>query len=418
MEPQVRGAREWRRIEPVLGGLALLGLLVGVFFVLRPFMTALMWAVVLSYALFPLQRRFTIWLRGSRTLAACLVTLSLTLLLAGPIVLIGFSLAEDAKALGQTTRRWVMEAPETPPPLLTGIPLLGGELESYWGTLAEGRRTWLEQIDTKAERFAAGDSLVVPSAARGEPFREAFQTVDDPEAPRLVALAARTIAKARKGLMAVGLAIGTGVAQVLVSGFLTFFLLRDAEALSQRLRVVVDRLAGGGRGRHLIQTAGETVNSVVYGILGTAFVQALLGGVGFAIAGVPGAVLLGVLTFFMAVVPFGPPLVWVPAAVWLFAQGSLGWGVFMLVWGAVCISSVDNLLRPYLISQGTNLPFVLIFCGVIGGAIAFGLIGVFLGPTLLAVAYRLIEEWSAMPPVAAAGPPPTAIGEHSSGVGD
>jgi predicted PurR-regulated permease PerM len=158
--------------------------------------------------------------------------------------------------------------------------------------------------------------------------------------------------------------------------------------------VVIDRLAGG-RGAHLMEVAGDTVRGVVYGLLGTALVQALMAGLGFWIAGVPGAVLLGMLTFFVAVIPFGPPIVWLPAAFWLFAQGSTGWGVFMLIWGAAGISSVDNFLRPYLISQGSKMPFALVFCGVIGGALAFGVVGVFLGPTLLAVGFRLIEEWSA-----------------------
>jgi predicted PurR-regulated permease PerM len=93
-------------------------------------------------------------------------------------------------------------------------------------------------------------------------------------------------------------------------------------------------------------------------------------------------------------VPMGPPLVWFPAVIWLYQQDSTGWAIFMLVWGLI-VSSVDNLVKPWLISQGSNLPFILIFFGVIGGALAFGVIGVFLGPTLLAVAYRLIEEWSA-----------------------
>jgi predicted PurR-regulated permease PerM len=101
-----------------------------------------------------------------------------------------------------------------------------------------------------------------------------------------------------------------------------------------------------------------------------------------------------VLTFFFAVIPFGPPLIWLPATVWLFAQEKHGLALFMLIWGVFLISSVDNVLRPFLISQGTKLPFALIFCGVIGGALAFGLVGVFLGPTLLAVAFRLIEDWS------------------------
>jgi predicted PurR-regulated permease PerM len=389
MERQERVDR--RRTELLLGSLALLALLVGCFFVLRPFLTALMWAVVLSYALYPLQKRFTVWLHGRRTLAACLVTLSLTLVLAGPVVLIGFSLAEDARSFGEASRRLVMQAPETPPAWLSGMPFVGEEVESYWSTLAEGRRSWFDQLDRSVEARAAAGGGAAP------PPRDGLEgSAGATEPPKLIALLGRSIAGARDWLIAAGLAVGQGVLQVLISGFLTFFFLRDADVLALRLRVVVERLAGS-RGRHLIEVAGDTVNSVVYGILGTALIQALLGGVGFAIAGVPGAVLLGLLTFFVAVIPFGPPLVWVPASLWLFAQGRPGWGIFMLIWGAVCISSVDNFLRPYLISQGSKMPFALIFCGVIGGALAFGLVGVFLGPTLLAVAFRLIDEWSVMP---------------------
>jgi predicted PurR-regulated permease PerM len=131
---------------------------------------------------------------------------------------------------------------------------------------------------------------------------------------------------------------------------------------------------------------------VVYGILGTALVQAVVAGIGFLIAGVPGAGLLAMLTFFLSAVPVGPPLVWLPAALWLFHQGSTGWGIFMLIWG-MGVSSLDNFVKPWLISQGSDMPFLLIFFGVIGGALAFGFIGVFIGPTLLAVGYRLVQEW-------------------------
>ena len=117
-------------------------------------------------------------------------------------------------------------------------------------------------------------------------------------------------------------------------------------------------------------------------------------GIGFLIAGVPGAGVLALLTFFLSVVPVGPPLVWLPAALWLFHQGSTGWGIFMVIWG-VGVSSVDNVVKPWLISQGSAMPFLLIFFGVIGGALTFGFIGVFIGPTLLAVGYRLVAEWSA-----------------------
>ena len=105
------------------------------------------------------------------------------------------------------------------------------------------------------------------------------------------------------------------------------------------------------------------------------------------------------IAFFLSVVPVGPPLVWLPAALWLFHQGRTGWGVFMLIWG-VGVSTVDNFVKPWLISQGSDLPFILILFGVLGGALAFGFIGVFLGPTLLAVGYRLVKEWSAASRVA------------------
>jgi predicted PurR-regulated permease PerM len=134
---------------------------------------------------------------------------------------------------------------------------------------------------------------------------------------------------------------------------------------------------------------------VVYGILGTALAQAVVAGIGFVIAGVPGAALLALLTFFASVVPIvGTALVWLPAAIWLFHLGSTGWAIFMLIWG-FGVANLDNIVKPWLISQGSNMPFILIFFGVLGGALAFGFIGVFLGPTLLAVGYRLVEEWSA-----------------------
>lgn len=408
------GQRLWRT-EPLLGGLALLLLLVGCFFVLRPFMTALMWAVILAYSLNPLQRLFTRWFRGSRTLAACFVTLTVTVMLAAPVAWIGLSLAQDGKDLAMATRKWFMEASEQPPAWFARVPVVGDELEGYWKGFAEDRRRWIEQLDKEVKTPAPrarvvleeGGELVVPDAlppsgavtaapvaVPGPPSPGATAVVPREDSSHLVALLGRFLSWARGWLLAAGLAVGQGVTQVLVSAFLAFFLLRHSEELSRRLAVAVERLAGD-RGRYLIKVAGDTVLGVIYGILGTAIVQAVVAGLGFWIAGVPGAVLLAVLTFFFAVIPFGPPLIWLPATFWLFAQDRPGMAVFLFFWGLLGISSVDNILRPFLISQGSKMPFALIFCGVIGGALAFGLVGVFLGPTLLAVAFRLIEEWSA-----------------------
>jgi predicted PurR-regulated permease PerM len=385
------------KIEPLLGGAALLLLLAGCFFVLRPFMSALLWAMVLAYALHPLQRTFTRWFRGSRTWAACLVTLTMMLLVAGPVVLVGVSLAQDGRNLAVGTRNWLMNAPEQAPPWIKRVPLLGHQFGEYWEGFARDRDRWMEQLEQEVSPLSPqaeggeGTRVVVPMEA---PVLE--EAASEATSPHVLVVLGQFLGWARSGLVALGLAVGQGVTQVVVSGFLAFFLLRDAPTLAERLGVAVHRLAGP-RGQHLIEVAADTVRGVIFGVLGTALVQALLAGFGFWLAGVPGAVLLGVLTFFLAVIPLGPPLVWGPAAIWLFAQSSPGWGVFMIVWGALAISSVDNILRPYLISQGSNMPFVLIFCGVIGGIFAFGLVGVFLGPILLAVAFRLVEEWTSCP---------------------
>jgi predicted PurR-regulated permease PerM len=411
------------KIEPVLGGLALLLLLIGCFSVLRPFMTALLWAMILTYSLHPLQRSFTRWFRGSRTLAACFVTLTLTVLLAGPIFLIGLSLAQDGKDLTEATRKWFMAAPDQAPAWVAQTPLVGKELAGYWANFAEDRSRLMEQLDKEVKTPPLRPKLVVESE-NGLIVRDAPPPLEDGDpkeaveekkagTPHVVVLLGQFLVWARTGLIAVGIAVGQGITQVLLSAFLAFFLLRDASVLGDRLSIVADRLAGV-RGRHLLKVAGDTVRGVIYGILGTAIVQAFVAGLGFWIAGVPGAVLLSVLTFFFAVIPFGPPLIWIPASLWLFTQGEPGFGVFLALWGLLGISSVDNFLRPFLISQGSKMPFILIFCGVIGGALAFGLVGVFLGPTLLAVGFRLIDEWSSQP----VDPTPGMFVESTSGLRD
>ena len=155
------------KIEPLLGGVALFLLLLGCFFVLQPFMTALMWAMILAYSLHPLQRKFTLWLGGSRTLAACLVTLTITILLAGPIVLIGFSVAQDAKDLTKATRKWFMAAPEVAPEWVRQLPIVGDDVATNWSNFAEDRNRWMDQLDKNLKPSRSkilveeGDGLVM-----------------------------------------------------------------------------------------------------------------------------------------------------------------------------------------------------------------------------------------------------------------
>lgn len=406
------GKRQNRfKVEPWLGGIALLLLLIGCVMVLKPFLSSLMWAVILAYSLYPLQRRFTRWFRGSRTLAACFVTLTLALMLAGPVVFIGLRLVEDGRAFAIATRNWFLSAPQETPEWLREMPIIGEEVTAYWTVFSNDRNRWMEDLEKASAQSRrseptdevrddtqdeARDEPLIPDAA-ADALADAKAEKAKETSEKLVALLGRSLGLAQKTLVTAGLAVGQGVTQVFLSAFLAFFFLRDETALSGRLKVGVERLAGT-RGKRLLKVAGDTVRGVVYGILGTALIQAVIAVIGLTIAGVPGAVFLGVMTFFLAVIlPFGPPIVWIPATVWLFSQGQPGWGLFMGLWGLLAISSVDNVVRPLIISQGTKMPFVLIFCGVIGGALAFGLVGLFLGPTMLAVAYRLIDEWSSNP---------------------
>jgi predicted PurR-regulated permease PerM len=198
---------------------------------------------------------------------------------------------------------------------------------------------------------------------------------------------------ARHYLVAGGIVLGTGVVQMALAAFVSFFFYRDGEALSAVIGAAVKRVMNE-EAESVTETVSQTVRGVMYGLLGTALAQALVAAIGFAIAGVPAVLLLSVLVFVSSLIPVGPPVIWGGAAAWLFAQGSTGWGIFMLVWGFFVISGVDNVVRPMLISRGSSLPFLLTLLGVLGGVIAFGFVGLFIGPTLLAVGYSLMSGWT------------------------
>ena len=340
------------RIEQWVTLTVLAVLVGGCFLVLQPFVTAVLWAIVLCCTTWPAFDRLVRAMRGRATLAASLMTLIISAVLLMPLVVVGMTLAENAAQLLALWTRLVQEGPPDPPSWVARIPLAGNRLQAYWAGLAHDSASLLAELKKYEQPL-------------------------------------RTIA------LSSGASLAQGVLQLTLSILIAFFLYRDGEAASVRLNNTVERIAGP-RGRQLVAVAAGTMRGAVYGILGTALLQGLLAGLGFWLAGVPAAPLLGLLTFFLSPVPIGPPLVWVPAALWLFSQGATGWGVFMLVWGVAVVSSVDNFIKPMIISRGSNLPFILVLLGILGGVVAFGFIGVFLGPTLLAVGYSLLQEWSAI----------------------
>ena len=384
--------------ERTIGLVVLTLLLLGSFVVLRPFFSAMLWAIVLSFSLWPVHRRLTRWLGDRRTLAALLLTLTIAAAVFVPLMVTVANLAEDARSLVSVGRGMFQAGPPPAPVWLRKTPLIGRRAAIQWeGIAAEiyavirERRAAEQAPPPTTAPSATASPASAPSATA--PSATAPPTTAPSELrPRLRQAVRSFIAWAKSWMLAFGLAIGQGLMQVALSLLLTFFILKDAEALAARLKTMAHRISRD-QGIQLLHVAGGTVRGVVYGILGTALVQGLMAGIGFLIAGVPGAALLGLITFFVSVLPMGPPLVWIPAAIWLFNRGSTGWGIFMVIWG-VGVSSIDNVIKPLIISRGSNMPFILILLGVLGGALTFGLIGVFIGPTLLAVAYRLVVEWS------------------------
>ena len=152
------------------------------------------------------------------------------------------------------------------------------------------------------------------------------------------------------------------------------------------------RRLAGERGENSVILAGQAIRGVALGVGVTAIVQTVLGGIGLAIAGVPFAALLSAVMLMLCIAQLGPGLILFPAVGWMFWMGDTGWGSFLLVWSLV-VASIDNFLRPVLIKKGADLPLLLIFAGVIGGMLGFGLIGLFIGPVALAVTYTLFEAW-------------------------
>jgi predicted PurR-regulated permease PerM len=168
------------------------------------------------------------------------------------------------------------------------------------------------------------------------------------------------------------------------------------------------RLAGE-QGDRMVVLAGAAIRGVALGVVVTAIAQSLLGGIGLVIVGVPFAAVLTAIMFALCIAQVGPLLVLLGAAAWAFQSLGTGWGVFLLVW-SVAVGTMDNFLRPLLIRRGADLPLLLIFAGVIGGLVAFGVVGIFVGPVILAVAYTLLDDWVAKD-AADDGPPPATPAE-------
>ncbi len=333
----------------VLAVLFIVGLIGASFWVLRPFLGMIIWATMIVVATWPamlaIQRR--LW--GKRGLAVTVMILALLSVVIVPFSLaVGTIVANGERLAGWATSLAAFKMPPVPG-WLGALPVVGPKIALAWEQVAS---SGIEEL-----------------AARAAPYAHD--------------------------------AIGWVVSEIGSLGFLLFqfivivVLSAILYARGERTAAAVVRFArrlAGSNGENAVYLAGQAIRSVALGVIVTALGQAALGGIGLALAGVPFSAVLTAVMVMLGVAQLGPIPVLVPAVCWLYWTGSSGWGTFLLVW-TVPVGAMDNFLRPILIKRGADLPLLLIFAGVVGGLIAFGLIGIFAGPVVLAVAYTLLDAW-------------------------
>jgi predicted PurR-regulated permease PerM len=355
MEPQ---SVRYDLAQRTLGVLVIGGLIVTSLWILRPFLPATIWAITLVIATWPLMRTVQSKLWGSRALAVTVMTVALLVIFVTPFWLaIGTIVTHSDQVLGWTETVTTLQVPP-PPPWLQDVPLIGDRLTTAWAGIAssEGPEL-LQKIRPYAGRLTNWFIAAVGSF----------------------------------GLVLMQFLLTVAVSAILYAG--------GEWAASFAIRFGT-RLAGG-RGRQSVILAGQAIRGVALGVVVTAFVQSTIGAAALFITGVPYASVLSALLFMLCIAQLGPALVLIPAVIWMYSTGATGAATVLLVLSVIAIG-IDNILRPVLIRRGVDLPLLLILSGVIGGLMAFGLIGLFLGPTLLAVTYTLLNAWIAEAPEDAA----------------
>ena len=321
------------------------------YWILLPFLPALVWATMIVVSTWPFMLRLQDRLTIGRGLTAMIMVLGLFIILVVPLLLSISTIVENTDEITSWFRSAASFERPSPPQWLANIPVLGPKLASKWAVLSSSNK----------------DDLI----ARVSPYLG-----------RLVTWFVSQIGN-----------FGLLFVHFLLTLVLSAILYLSGETSANGMRRFAKRLAGE-RGLEAVHLAGKAIRAVALGVVGTALCQSVVAGLGFILVGVPQAILLTALTFFCSVLQIGAVPVMLPVVIWLFWSDMTGWGIVMVVW-TVIVCVMDNVLRPWLIRRSATLPLLLIFAGVVGGLIAFGIIGLFVGPVVLAVSYTLINAWIA-----------------------
>lgn len=316
--------------------------------VLRPFVVPVLWAGILAFVTWPVFQRILRWVR-SPSLASLLTTLLVATLIIAPLVWMTVSLRGEVLDGYQTILAKWRSGEIHVPRFVLDVPFIGNEI-----------RTFLDRV--------AADPDVLGKEIAGlleDSFGEAKAFVGG---------------------------LGRNLAKLFFALLTMFFLYRNGEQVLAQFRQVLKNILGE-RVDAYFQAAGATTRAVVYGIVLTAIVQGAFAGLGYWAVGLEAPLFLTAITILIALVPFGTPVVWISLSIWLLAVDRPIAALSLFLYGALVVSWVDNLVRPLVISSATRIPFLLVLFGVLGGVAAFGLIGLFIGPVILAVLMSVWREW-------------------------
>jgi predicted PurR-regulated permease PerM len=332
-----------------VSGLLVIGVIIfACFWIARPLIWVLAWGALMAIALAPFHRVLARTGGNRPKVAATLIVLVLLALVIFPLSFLPASFERMAGGLSRVTNNWTELTLPPLPSWVGDFALFGPTINERWTAAASNSQELLADV---------------------KPF----------------------LAPAFQWLAAQGASIGLGVLEMLLSIILVGIFLTTEAGTTSTFHKIANRL-GGASAENLLEVAVRTVRSVAQGVIGTALIQGFLSGIGFVIAGVPFAITLGVLSFGTAMLQIGTWLVWIPAAMWLFHQGEIGWALFTTVLGII-INVLDNLIKPLLIGRGAGVPLWIIFIGVIGGILSIGFIGIFIGPLVMAAGYSIITGW-------------------------
>jgi predicted PurR-regulated permease PerM len=327
------------------------GLIAASFWIVWPFLPAIIWATTLVVATWPIMLHVQLRLWHKRGLAVAVMTIALLVIFVLPFWLAITTITQHFDRItGWAASLTSFQLPP-PPHWLEGLPFFGAYAASAWANAAA---SGIEPLMARAAPYAGGAVAWFVSALGG---------------------------------------FGVLFVQFVLTVIIAVILYGSGEHAASLVRRFGRRLAGE-RGEQSVLLAGQAIRSVALGVVVTAVGQSVLGGLGLALAGVPLAAVLTAVMFMLCIAQLGPLPVLVPAVVWLYWSGESVWGTVLVIW-SVLLSTVDSVVRPFLIRRGAHLPLLLLLAGVIGGLIAFGLVGIFLGPVVLAVAYTLLLSWMA-----------------------